>query len=502
MTEILTTDQIRALDAFIIKNEPIAAIDLMERASEQFVEWFEVYAENDHYVGIICGTGNNGGDGLAIARMLMDRDYDVKVWIVEGGKPTADFEINRARLAGKIEIHTITETPAAGIFDSCTLLIDALFGSGLSRSLEGIYADVVERMNKTDALCVAVDVPSGLRADGPSQGAIVHANYTISFQVPKLAFFFASSAPYIGSWNIANIMPWGLYKEFTEKTKTEYHVVESVDSLWRRREKFSHKGTYGHALLVAGSYGKTGAAILAARALLRAGVGLLTIHTPARGYAILQQAVPEAMVSIDPFEEYASTLPPSGGYSAIGIGPGLGQAEPTVNMMRKMLESYRRPMVIDADALNILATHRELLPLVPPGSILTPHPKEFERLTGKTANEFERLEKQRALARQLKSVVVVKGAYSSIVTPEGMVYFNTTGNPGMATGGTGDVLTGILTGLLAQSYTPQDAAILGVYLHGLAGDLATADLGEDSLIASDLITYLPAAFLKVSGGKP
>ncbi|MBT1687851.1 NAD(P)H-hydrate dehydratase [Dawidia soli] len=497
MTKILTTDQIRALDAYVIKHEPIASIDLMERASQQFVDWLEDNAGDAHCYGIVCGTGNNGGDGLAIARLLVELDYDVKVWIVEGGKPSADFEINRARLPEKVEVHMITGTPAPGIFDWCTLLVDALFGSGLSRPLEGIYADVIDCINAAEALCVAVDIPSGLRADGPSQGAIVRATDTISFQVPKLAFFFASSARYIGDWHTVNIVPWNLCEDFFEKTETDHHVVDNVYHLKKHREKFSHKGTYGHALLVAGSYGKMGAAILAARALLRAGVGLLTIHTPARGYAILQQAVPEAMVSIDPLEDYASALPSSDGYSVIGIGPGLGQADVTVKMMHKILEAYRKPMVIDADALNILAAHRELLSLVPPGSILTPHPKEFERLAGKTANEFERLEKQKALARQLRSVVVVKGAYSSIASPEGVVYFNTTGNPGMATGGTGDVLTGILTGLLAQSYPSLDAAILGVYLHGLAGDLAAHKLGVDSLIASDLIRYLPAAFRKI-----
>jgi NAD(P)H-hydrate epimerase len=500
MTKILTTDQIRALDAYTIQHEPVASIDLMERACCAFVDWFSKRADTSRRIGIVCGTGNNGGDGLGIARMLLARGYTVTVWVVEGVKPTADFETNRTRLPGNVILQRIADTPPSTIFDTCDIVIDALFGSGLSRPLEGIYAAVIERINAAAAWRVAVDIPSGLRADAPSQGAIVQAHDTVSFQVPKLAFFFASNAPYVGTWHIVEI---GLHKAMLQEIETDHYYVseDDVHRRWKPRARFSHKGTYGHALLVAGSYGKTGAAILAARALLRAGVGLLTIHTPVRGYVILQQAVPEAMVSIDPFEDYASALPSSDGYSVIGVGPGLGQADPTVKMMRKILETYRKPMVIDADALNILAAHRELLPLVPPGSILTPHPKEFERLAGKTANEFERLAKQKELARQLKSVVIVKGAYTSIASPAGVVYFNATGNPGMATGGTGDVLTGILTGLLAQSYTPLDTAILGVYLHGLAGDLAAHDLGEDSLIASDLVTYLPAAFLKVSGRK-
>jgi NAD(P)H-hydrate epimerase len=253
--------------------------------------------------------------------------------------------------------------------------------------------------------------------------------------------------------------------------------------------------------LVAGSYGKTGAAVLAARALLRAGAGLLTVHTPMQGYTILQQSIPEAMLNIDSHQEYTTNLPVLDNYTVVGIGPGLGQADATAKALRTLLETFRKPIVVDADALNILAENRELLALLPAGSILTPHPKEFERLVGKSANEFERLEKQKALARQVKCIIVVKGAYSSIASPEGYVWFNSSGNPGMATGGTGDVLTGILTGLLAQGYSSEDAAIFGVYIHGLAGDLGARDRGEDSLLASDIITFLPEAFLKLSGKK-
>jgi len=264
-------------------------------------------------------------------------------------------------------------------------------------------------------------------------------------------------------------------------------------NLLRRRPHFSHKGDFGHALLIAGRLGKIGAAVLAARGVLRAGAGLLTVHVPNVGNTILQTAVPEAMLSLDPAEEMFTKAPSFDAYNVIGIGPGLGQSGQTAKALGDVLEAGK-PMVIDADALNLLAAHRALLHLVPPGSLLTPHPKEFERLAGKPDNDFDRLMNQAALARQLKSVVLVKGAHTAIAMADGTIVFNCTGNPGMATAGTGDVLTGILTGLMAQGYSATDAALLGVYLHGLAGDLACRDLGENSLMASDLTTYLPAAF--------
>jgi NAD(P)H-hydrate epimerase len=263
--------------------------------------------------------------------------------------------------------------------------------------------------------------------------------------------------------------------------------------MMRPRKKFDHKGVFGHALLIAGSHGKMGAAVLASRAALRSGAGLLTVHVPLTGNAIMQTGVPEAMVSLDPDEAYFSKAPGTEVFDVVGIGPGIGQSEKTMSALSEILDAGK-PMVIDADALNLLSSHRELLHLVPAGSVLTPHPKEFERLSGKWSNDFDRLSKQLALARQLKSIVLVKGAHTAIATPEGDVIFNCTGNPGMATGGTGDVLAGVLTGLMAQGYGAKDAAILGVYLHGLAGDLAARDKGINALIAGDLIDFLPQAF--------
>ncbi len=496
---ILNTQQIKALDAYTIKQERIASINLMERAAHAFVDWFTLRVERSKKIGIVCGTGNNGGDGLAIARMLKEWGYVVKLWIIKGdGAESTDFKINYKNLTSRIECLEITSQTEQIDFEGNDILIDALFGSGLSRPAEGLYAKVIDQLNGATALRIAVDIPSGLMADSPSAGAIVKAHYTLSFQLPKLAFFFPQSQPFTGEWVLLNI---GLNKNFIKEASSPYHysLTKDIKKLVKTREKYDHKGTFGHALLIAGSFGKMGAAVLASRAALRSGLGLLTVHVPQCGYQCLQTAVPEAMAEVDKDPEIFTGINDLSHYTTLGLGPGLGTDDKTVKALARTFESFQKPVVIDADALNIIAAHRDLfLPLIPQGSILTPHPKEFERLAGKWSNDFERLEKQTKLASSTRSVIVLKGAHTSIATENGLVYFNSTGNPGMATGGTGDVLTGIITGLLAQQYTSAEAAILGVFLHGLAGDLAAQDCGMDSLIASDLIDYLPRAFLKVT----
>lgn len=493
---ILNTKQIRELDARTIAQEPIASIDLMERAARAFVDWLTAQVDMTKRVCVVCGTGNNGGDGLAIARMLHGWGYPVRVYVVKGGgNETDDFKANAARLPQAIEKREVTNEVEQVSFGECDVLIDAVFGSGLSRPVTDVYARAIEAINATDALRIAVDIPSGLMADAPSVGAIVRADYTVSFQLPKLAFMMPDSYPFTGKWLTVDI---GLDKDFIRSAETPYHYIRprAIRKMLRPRSKYDHKGTFGHAVLVAGSYGKMGAAVLASRAALRAGVGLLTVHVPRCGYGILQTAVPEAMVTVDENERFFSLFGESvDKYGAIGVGPGLGKETPTVRALTALMERFRKPMVFDADALNIIAENRHLMALVPPGSILTPHPGEFKRLAGEWQNDFERLALQRQLAASLKSVVVLKGAHTSIASADGLVYFNSTGNPGMATGGTGDVLTGIVTGLLAQYYSPVEAAVAGVFLHGMAGDLAATALSMESMVASDLIAHLPEAFI-------
>jgi ADP-dependent NAD(P)H-hydrate dehydratase / NAD(P)H-hydrate epimerase len=498
MMKVLTSSQMKALDALTIEHEPIASIDLMERASRAFVSWFTPKFDGTCKIAVVCGTGNNGGDGLAIARMLHDWGYAVTVWIISSDSQSPDFKTNLQRLDQKIARFDFTANSQKGLFNNVDVVIDAIFGTGLSRSTEGVYAQVIDCVNQSPAVKVAVDVPSGLRTDEPSSGMIVRADYTVTFQLPKLAFFLPQNYQYTGEWTIVDI---GLNKKSIADTATPYHFIQKKDvkKIIKQRSKFDHKGTYGHALLIAGSHGKMGACVLSGRAALRSGVGLLTIHAPSVGYEIIQTAVPEAMTTTDAGEKHLTNL--SGDltkYNSIGIGPGLGQDPQTVKALETLLRSYTRPIVFDADALNILAAKSEMLHLIPQNSILTPHPKEFERLVGEWKNDFDKLEKLRNFAASIKGYVILKGAFTAIATPQKTIFFNSTGNPGMATGGTGDVLTGILTGLLAQNYSSENCCLLGVFLHGLAGDLAAIDKGMTSMIASDLAEYLPAAYKKLN----
>ncbi len=491
--KILNSEQIKALDAYTIAHEPIASIELMERACRAFCSWFAQQFDETKRIGIVCGTGNNGGDGLGIARLLHDWGYTVRVWMLHGSAPeTDDFKKNFERLPKEVEVTQLIAAPENNEFAKCDVLIDAIFGSGLSRPAQGIYAQVIEALNQADATRVAVDIPSGLFVDKPSQDPIVRAHHTISFQLPRLAFLMPENHPYVGNWITVDI---GLSKEYIAQAETTNHLLSKkyLKKILKSRSTFDHKGRFGHALLIAGSYGKMGAAVLASRAALRSGTGLLTVHCPKQGYTILQSSVPEAMVSVDEDEDYVTRVPDVGAYNAIGTGPGIGVNKLTAKALAGLMEKFQKPLVLDADALNILAANTSMQAMIPVGSILTPHPGEFKRLAGEWKSDFDRLERQRKLAVGLKSVVILKGAYSSIATPAGEVFFNDTGNPGMAKGGSGDALTGMLTALLARGYTPVEAAQLGCWLHGLAGDLAMHEKGVEGLITTDLIEKIPDA---------
>ncbi len=496
--KILLAHQVRELDAYTIQHEPIASIDLMERAALAFVKWFQQrFPDTDRPVHIFCGPGNNGGDGLAVARLLHQRLYPITVWICDANtEQTPDFQINMQRLPQKsdLQICTIKPDEVLPTLPAQALLIDAIFGAGLNRPLSGFWARLITHLNEQALTRIAIDIPTGLFADQHTTGVSLHAHYTFSFEMPKLAFFFPENQHIVGEWHYESI---GLHPNFIAKVDTPYYYIDITiaKQLHHQRQKFNHKGNFGHALLIMGSYGKMGAAILAARACLRSGVGLATIHAPKCAYPILQMSVPEAMVSIDRHEFYLSEIPSLKPYRSIGAGCGLDQKKTSCEALALLLEQSALPIVLDADALNMISKEQKLLDKLPQGSLLTPHVREFERLFGKSTNDFERHELQRQQAQELGVYIILKGAHTCIATPEGNCYFNATGNPGMATGGSGDVLTGILTGLLAQQYSPLEAALLGVYLHGLAGDLAAATIGQDALIASDLIEYLGKAYL-------
>lgn len=499
--ELLNTNQIRKWDQFTMLHEPIASLDLMERAATRCVEWLIKHKLQQYSFKIFCGKGNNGGDGLAIGRQLISQGNKVELYLLEFGKPGTDnFQANLQRLHEVTSaIHFIQMPENLPELTEEDVVIDALFGSGLNKPLEGLAAHVVEHINSSKALVIAIDVPSGLFIDRSSKGCVVvKADYTLTFQTLKLPFLIAENAPYFGFIHILDI---GLHPKFLEKETTAAHLVDPplIKSIYKPKKRFSHKGTFGHALLVGGSFGKMGAIVLATEACLRAGAGLTTAFIPSCGYFVMQSVVPEAMVQVDPSELFISLVPSDRErFTAIGIGPGLGTEAPTQKVVCELVSSLKNPIVVDADGLNCLAKNPAFLEQLPPNSILTPHPKEFERLFGNCANDFDRIETARQKARQLQVILVLKGHHTVIATPSGQLYFNSTGNAGMAKGGSGDVLTGILTALLSQGYDSVHAAILGVYIHGLAGDLAARDVSTEAMIARDIVRHLGPAFLQIS----
>lgn len=498
--KLFTCRQIAGIDQLTMKMEPISSIDLMERASMRVADWITNHLGSFHTLWFFAGPGNNGGDALAVARLMASTGFDCTAYLADFGKQLkGDPALNLKRLAdqNKVLLNRIESESDIPDIPGEVVIIDGLFGSGLTRPLTGLAAAIIQRINQSQAKVISIDMPSGLMGEDNSENnssAIVRADYTLTFQFPKISFLFPENHPFTGQWEV---LPIGLSTEAISLTESNYTYLtkELIAGKIKKRGKFSHKGTYGHALLIAGSYGKMGAAVLASRACLRSGVGLLTTHIPRLGYEILQNSVAEAMTSIDASDEVFSTLPDITVYSAIGIGPGLDKKAATKEALQELLYARPRTMVLDADALNILSENRQSLELLPENAILTPHPKEFERLVGGSSNSYERLQLQLQFSAQYKVIVVCKGAYSCITFPDGKVFFNSSGNPGMATGGSGDVLTGILLGLLAQGYSAQDATLMGVYLHGLAGDLAALHLGQQALIAGDIINHMGEAFL-------
>ncbi|MGC9375973.1 MAG: NAD(P)H-hydrate dehydratase [Bacteroidales bacterium] len=504
--KILKSSQIKEVDAYTIKNEPIASIDLMERAAKtitrQIVEKFPLKTK----VKIFIGPGNNGGDGLAVARQLFDAGYFPTVYLLKISSklsPNAEINLERIIKLKSLEVYELKNEKDFPQIDKDDLVVDALFGSGLSRKLEGLPARLVKHINQSGADIVSIDIPSGLFGEdngSNDRDLIIKAKYTFTFQMPKLSFLFSENENFVGYWEVMDI---GLMQKAIDEIDSGYFMLTSEDIASKiiQRKKFSHKGTYGHALLISGSYGKVGAAVLSAKACLRTGCGLVTVHVPKVGYEIVQTALPEAMISIDWSDIIFTDVPEIDHYSCIGIGPGIGTKHNTQKALFKLLESVENPMVIDADALNILSQHKDWIQKIPANSILTPHPKEFERLVGDTTDDYDRMQQQVQFAVKNKLILVLKGAHTSIAMPDGTCYFNSTGNPGMATAGSGDVLTGVILSLLAQGYPPADAAKIGVYLHGLAGDLASAQIGQKAMIASDINDNIGNAYLTLKSNQ-
>ena len=502
--KIFTSAQIHELDKYTIDHEPISSLNLMERAAKALTRSIEEEWSNRTPFVVFAGPGNNGGDALAVARLMAEDGYPVSVYLFNvHNKLSADCATNKKRLEESKRLRKFTEVTVN--FDPPQLtedmvVIDGLFGSGLNKPLAGGFSAMVKYINQSPAKVVSIDIPSGLMCEDNTYNIhanIIRADLTLTLQQKKLSMLLADNQQFLGILKVLDIR---LSQEYMRQTDSKYSLLEENDirQLMRSRDDFAHKGSMGHALLIAGCYGMSGAAILATKSCLRTGAGKVTTHTPKRNYDIMQISVPEAILQMDSEETIFNEPVETESYDAMGIGPGLGTNENTAIALIAQIRRTTCPMVLDADALNILSSHRAWMQQLPKGIIMTPHPKELDRLAGNTsANGYERLAKASELAERLQAYIILKGHYSALCLPDGHIEFNSTGNSGMATAGSGDVLTGIITGLLARKYKPVDACSIGMYLHGLAGDLASKEVGKESLIASDIIKYLPKAFLRL-----
>lgn len=500
--KILSREQFYEADRRTLAAEGIPGEALMERAATRVFEWLHARLQGAQVpVLVFCGVGNNGGDGLVVARHLLDHGYTVEVCVVDYSKQRSpDFLTNLKRLKGRKKWPVyldqgspLPEIPANGV------IVDAIFGIGLNRPPDGWVADLIRHLNASGAFVLSIDMPSGLCLDQVPEdpSAVVKADLLLTFMAPKLVFFLPQTGVYAKHWEVLDIGQDPVYMAEAEAAYTLFGH-DTVRAFYRPRTKFSHKGTYGHALILGGSHGKIGAVALAARAALVSGAGLVTACVPECGYIPLQAHLPEAMVLTTPTFSEHTELPEPGTGQVCGVGMGMGTTAPVQKAYLEWLARRQAPVVLDADALNILSLNPEAPGRIPGGSILTPHPGELKRLVGPWKDDFDKLEKALAFADAHNCILVVKGAHTMVLA-QGRGYVNTTGNPGMATAGSGDVLSGILTGLLAQGYEPLQAALLGVYLHGRAGDLAASRTGYEALTASGIIASVSQAFLELSG---
>ena len=496
--KIFSAAQLKKADELTIKNQKISSTELMERAASLVsAEIHKRLQNSDIAIKIFCGVGNNGGDGLVIARQLIEKGYQIKVFVVNySDNRSNDFLINYDRLKETTNdwLEYIKSEHDFPEIDQNDFVIDAIFGIGLNRPLEGWIAKLIDHINNSKAFILAIDMPSGLFSDRipKKEESLILANFTISFQTPKLVFFLPQTMDYVGDLQILDI---GLDREFlsSEKAKAELISKHEARLLYKPRKSNSHKGNYGHALVVGGSYGKIGSVLLSSKAALRTGAGLVSTFIPKCGYSILQTALPEAMVITDKNDEKLTNIDHEMDPSVICFGMGAGKDPETVEAFKKLLQNPHKPMLIDADGLNMIAENKELLKFLPKKSVLTPHPKELQRLIGDWKDDFDKIEKVQDFTQSHDLVLVLKGSHTFIFG-DGHIYINNSGNPGMATAGSGDVLSGIIAGLISQQYEPLAAAILGVYLHGLSGDVVAENRSYQALISGDIVENMGAAF--------
>lgn len=503
--KIFSAEQIKQIDEFTIANEPISSIDLMERAAMTCTKRIMKLVNIEDELLIFCGKGNNGGDGFAITRLLLERGFSCHAFVINyTDKFSIDAEVNYNKLketfGTKISEINSLEDLKEKIAHKNYIIIDALLGTGVNKPIDGLLKETVNFINANFNRIISIDIPSGLFPDESSKGNenIIHSSLTLTFQFPKLAFLFPENKNYVPEFEVLDI---GLSAQAINAQFTNFYYLtkQDVSSFLKPRNKFSHKGDFGHALLLAGSKGKSGAAIISAKACLRSGAGLLTLHSNKSTTGALLQHLPEAMSVEDANEEFISGIDKPENYDAISFGPGVGMQEETQIVLKKLLQYYTGKLIIDADGLNILAENKTWMEFLPSETILTPHPKEFERLAGKHDNDFEKIKTLKHLSLKHNCIFLLKGAHSAIAFPDGSVFFNSSGNAGLAKGGSGDALAGIILGLLARGYSAPKATLLGVFVHGYAADLCTKKKSKESILISDVIEQLPKAFKKLEG---
>lgn len=489
---VLSAEQIKQADLYTMKNEPISSVDLMERAANKCAEYIRLHFSGHSDFLIVCGPGNNGGDGLVIARLLHAKNKKIKVILI-GENFSDENKIEQKKLAASGILISESSLLDEGI-NTSEIIIDCIFGYGLKRKPEGIYAQCISKMNLSGKPIISIDVPSGLFTDGQKEFSdVVKADYTLTFQFLKICFLLPDCGIYAGKVELIDIgliCPPQFEKEAVAKFIEREHLLKYLP----KRNPFSHKGTYGHAFLIGGMKGKTGAMVMSTRACLRTGAGLTTVFIPEKFHAVINEIAPEAMLGNTKGEfflteiDFANLVP-----DAIGIGPGMGTNNDTISVLKKVLENENIPKVIDADALNLISQNKSLSVILNDSCILTPHPGEFKRLAGDYSSSLEMIELQKSFSKKHKCFVVLKNRFTSVTDSDGNLFFNSTGNPGLAKGGSGDTLTGIITALLAQKLSCLEAALTGVFIHGLAADLAVEKINERSLLASDVTDFISPA---------
>jgi hydroxyethylthiazole kinase-like uncharacterized protein yjeF len=497
--KIFSKEQIYQGDQLTVDRQNISSTDLMERAGVQIFNWMNLRMKGAQVpVHVFCGIGNNGGDGLVLARHLILEGYNVKVYIVNySDKRSKDFLINYDRVKSVTKDWPIllNDNESFPEIKPDDIIVDGIFGIGLNKPVAAWVKNLFKLFKKSRAFTLSIDIPSGLRTDTvpENENDVVWSSYTLSFASPKLVFFLPTTAKYTINWEVLNI---GLDVDFLSSTSTDFNLIGKYEAIpiYKPRDKYSHKGDFGHSLIIGGSYGKIGAVTLASRGALASGAGLVTAFVPKCGYQVLQSSFPEAMVITDVNDSYISNIDYFIEPTVIAFGIGVGLNNETVLAFESFLKKNKTSLVIDADGINILAKNAELLKLLPPNTVLTPHPKELERLIGTWDDDFDKLKKAKIFSNKYKVVLIIKGA-NTITIFEDKYYINSSGNPGLSTAGSGDVLTGIITGLISQGYDALSAAVFGVYLHGKSADIAVEDYGYQSLIASHIIEYLGASYL-------